>query len=57
MFCYLRSQFFSNERQTLVDVRGGGEELGGVDRGETVIRIYYTGKDYILNKRVESVSV
>ena len=35
--------FDFNDTETGVDPegRGGGEELGGVERGETTIRIYY----------------
>jgi hypothetical protein len=28
------------------DRRGGREELGGVERGETIIRIYYVRKKF-----------
>jgi len=31
--------------------RGGGEDLGGVKGGETVIRIYRMRKESIFNKR------
>jgi len=39
---------FSNERQKRgvdLDRRGNGEELGGIQGGETVIRIYYVTKN------------
>jgi hypothetical protein len=31
--------------------RGGGEELGGVEGGKTIIGIYCTREESILNKR------
>lgn len=31
--------------------REGWEELGGVERGKTIIRIYYVIKESIFNKR------
>jgi hypothetical protein len=39
----LEASLFSNERQKVVDLdrRESGEELGGVEGVETVIRIYY----------------
>jgi hypothetical protein len=33
--------------------RGGGEELGGVEGGETVIRMYFVKKNSIIIKRGE----
>jgi hypothetical protein len=46
LFCYvllfsLRSPFFSDERQVWMV----GEELGGVQGRETIIRIYYMKKE------------
>lgn len=35
------------------DVRGGGKELGEVERGETLIRIYYVRKKIYFKKKKE----
>jgi hypothetical protein len=45
-----KSQFFSTDRQkgSGSDGRGGREELGRTERGETVIRIYCRRKESIL---------
>jgi hypothetical protein len=42
---------FSTERQKWLDLDGqrGGEELTGVEGGETVIRIHYVRKKCIFN--------
>lgn len=39
---------FSNERQKEMnqDGRGSREDLGGVERGKTIINIHYVGKVY-----------
>lgn len=47
----LKSLVFTNERQKGSGSRGGWEELGGIERGETIIRIYYVVKESIFNKR------
>ena len=39
------SLFSSNETET------GGKQLGGVEGGEIVIKIYYVRKEFIFNKR------
>ena len=53
MFLSLRSLFFSNERQRGSGSGGeeGGKELGGVEEGETVIRIYYVREESIFNNK------
>lgn len=33
--------------QEILDKRGGGEKLEGVEGGETISRIYYMRKEYI----------
>lgn len=38
------------------DERGGGEELKGTDRKETIIRIYHVKNESILNKRKNQLS-
>lgn len=40
-----------DRKQVDPDGRGGMEEFGGVEEGESIIRIYYVGKESILNKR------
>lgn len=43
---------FSNKRQKRSGYRrGGGEKLGRVKRGETVIRLYYVRKKNIFKQR------
>ena len=34
-----------------LEARGHGKEVGGLERGKTVIRIYCIGKESIFNKR------
>jgi hypothetical protein len=47
-FLSLRSLFFSNEKE---NGKGCGEDLAGVGRGETIIRIYYMRKESLYNKK------
>ena len=52
--CYLLEacSFLMRDRKGVdLDGRRGGEELGGVEGGETIIRIYYVRKKSIFNKR------
>lgn len=42
---------FSGERENGLDLRGGGKELGGVERRTTVISIYHVRKKSICNKK------
>lgn len=48
----LRSMFFSNNKWTKInmDERGGMNDLESVDRGKTIIRMYYVLKESISNK-------
>lgn len=36
--------------------RGNGMELGGVEGGKTITRIYFVRKNYILNRNVNTKS-
>lgn len=42
---------FSGERENGLDSRGGGKELGGVERRTTVISIYHVRKNLFAIKR------
>lgn len=51
----LSSLFFCNETQKGVDLEGkeGWEELGRIEGGETINRIYYIRKESVFKKRKE----
>ena len=54
LFLSLRNLFFSNERQKKgVYLKGIGDEkeLEGVERGQTISRIYCVRKESVFNKR------
>lgn len=40
-----------NRKWVHPDGKGSGDELGGVEWGETIIKIYYLRKRFISNKR------
>lgn len=51
--CYLlaaRSFLMKDRKGGDLEGKGGGEELGEVRRGETLIRIYCMGRESIFNK-------
>lgn len=45
-----------DRKRMYVEGRGGGEDLGGIEEREAIIKIYCITKEFIFNKRGERIS-